>query len=361
MDVDHATPAGGAAPRERLFTFRSGGWALLLSLILAGGVLAYWAARLPLRTPTAGDGRHVHSYAFDLSHAQIPVEGIYAAGFPKDGLPALVNPLALTRNQLDQFTRDLRRGHQGKFLVGHDRVIGVEIGGQARAYPLSILNWHEIVNDTLSGVPIAVTYNPLCDSAVVFDRRVEDQTLEFGVSGLVYNSNLLMYDRQPEHRGESLWSQLQFKAVAGPAAARGAALSLVPARVVHWADWQAAHPDTTVLAPDASRWKLYKRTYEPYFGTDELRFAVRPLPPDALPRKTPVLAVWTGARWHVLTRPMVESNADADGVWQATLDDVPVRVSLRKTPVVLWAEREDGEPLTTVSAFWFAWYAMHGG
>jgi hypothetical protein len=351
-----------ASRRERLFTFWSGGWTLLLAAVLAGGVLAYWAARLPLRTPSRGNGRHVDSYQFDLSHARIPVDEIYAAGFPKDGLPAMTAPAVLTGAELVRFAKDLQRGHQGKFLVSHDRVIGVEIAGQARAYPLKILNWHEVVNDTLGGTPIVVAYNPLCDSATVFERRQDGETLEFGVSGLVYNSNLLMYDRRPGGEGESLWSQLKFQAVAGPAAERSAALTLVPARVAYWGEWEAAHPATTVLAPDPNRWKLYKRTYEPYFGTDELRFAVRPLPPaDNLPRKTPVLAVWGGQSWHVFKQPQVEAHVDEQGVWRTMAGQTAVRVHLRRTlPTVMWAEREDGAPLQTVNAFWFAWHAMHG-
>ena len=115
-------------------------------------------------------------------------------------------------------------GH-GRFLVPGDLVIGLSLHGEARAYPLEILALHEVCNDTLGGEPILVTYQPLCDSAVVFERRVDGHTREFGVSGLLYNSNLLMYDRHPEQpQDESLWSQLQFRALAGPAAAQHATL-----------------------------------------------------------------------------------------------------------------------------------------
>lgn len=353
-----AKPGG---PPNRLLDFWSIGWVLLLALAMCVGVVWMWFTRLPQRMPTVGDGRRVASYQFDLSTSLIPSDEIVAAGFPKDGLPAMVEPAVFTRDEAELYARELRKAHQGKFLVDGDRVIGVCINGAARAYPISILNWHEVVNDTLGGVPIVVTYNPLCDSAVVFERRVGGETLTFGVSGLVYNSNLLMYDRQPGGKGESLWSQLQFRAVTGPAAARGERLTLVPAALLHWADWQAAHPDASVLAPDRSRSKIYKRTYQPYFGDDKLRFDVSPLPPDRLPRKTPVLAVRAGDAWRVFKWPEIlrDSELNKSPDLPTTIDGVQVRLHVRRKPDVMWATREDGEPLQTVSALWFAWYAMH--
>jgi hypothetical protein len=196
----------------------------------------------------------------------------------------------------------LNREHRGKFLVPHDRVIALEVGGEARAYPLGTMQWHEIVNDTLGGVPIAVTYSPLCDSALVFDRRVGGETLEFGVSGLLYNSNLLMYDRRPEapgahpSTGESLWSQFPGVALAGPAAKTGARLAVLPCAVMHWEDWLAAHPRTTVLARVPGRERLYAREpYSTYFASEELKFPVHPPPPEDGPSaKERVIVITAG-------------------------------------------------------------------
>ena len=103
-----------------------------------------------------------------------------------------------------------------------------------RAYPLRVLVWHEVVNDTVSGLPILVTYNPLSEGIAVFDRRVAGRTLSFGVSGLLYQSNLLMYDRDGTRGAESLWSQLQARAVSGPAAGAGQTLELVPFALARW-------------------------------------------------------------------------------------------------------------------------------
>ncbi len=344
---------------KRLLDFWSIGWVLLLSLVMCAVVVWMWFTRLPQRLPTVGDGHRVATYLFDLSTTLVPRDEIIAAGFPKDGLPAMVDPPIFTRDEAEVYAAELRKAHQGKFLVEGDRVIGVSINGQARAYPISILNWHEVVNDTLGGVPIAVTYNPLCDSAVVFDRRVSDEVLTFGVSGLVYNSNLLMYDRRVGGKGESLWSQLQFRAISGPAAARGDRLTLAPAALMHWADWLAWHADTSVLAPDRSRSKIYKRTYQPYFGNDQLRFAVSSLPPDKLPRKTPILALRSGDAWRVFKWPdALEAAGNAGLEFPTIVDGSEVRIHVRQKPDVMWATRADGEPLQTVSALWFAWYAM---
>ncbi len=120
-------------------------------------------------------------------------------------------------------------------------VIGLEIDGDARAYPIAILNHHEIVNDVVGTVPVAVTFCPLCNSALVFDRRVGDQTLTFGVSGMLFRSNLIMYDEETE----SLWLQLTAEAIQGPH--HGDRLTVLAVTVVDWGTWKAAHPHSLLL------------------------------------------------------------------------------------------------------------------
>lgn len=121
-------------------------------------------------------------------------------------------------------------------------VIGVEVDGQARAYPIRILSNHEIVNDTVGGEPLAVTWCPLCYTAIVFSRSVQDRTITFGVSGYLFNSNLVMYD----HQTGTLWSQILGQSLRG--AYRDQFLRHVPSRLVSWGDWKSLHPDTTVLS-----------------------------------------------------------------------------------------------------------------
>jgi hypothetical protein len=159
-------------------------------------------------------------------------------------------------------------------------VIGVTLDGESRAYPLRVLNWHEIVDDHLGATPIAVTYHPLCDSAAVFDRRVMGEVLDLRASGLLYQSNQLLYDHRDEVGTESLWCQLSARAIAGPAAKKGEKLVPLPFSLVTWSVWKEKHPDTTIVEPDPDFSKHYgRRAYANYFGTRELRYRVDGYPP----------------------------------------------------------------------------------
>jgi hypothetical protein len=354
-----SAPAATKSPGARVrLDLRSGGWVLVLAGVLCIAVLVQWVARLAQRVPVIGDGQTVASYGFDLTTCLVPRADLVAAGFPKDGVPAMVEPNVFSRSQMEDFNQELRRSHRGKFLVGSDRVAGVSLGGQARAYPLSILSWHEVVNDTLAGRPIAVTYNPLCDSAAVFDRHVAGAVKQFGVSGLLYDSNLLMYDRQSTAAQESLWSQLQFRAVAGPAAVAAQELDVLPVAVLSWTQWQSEHADTTVLAPDVARMELYGHSYAPYFGSDKLKFPVSPLPPGDTPLKTPLIAVRVAGRWHALPVAEIAARAGTPGSWTDTFDGAQVTFRGQDEPKSAWlAEDADGQT-PVVYAFWFAWYAL---
>ena len=209
-----------------MFTFKSGGWVVLLAILLSTAIFGYHAVTVlgSRGSRAVGDGRNADTYGFDLSNSVIPRDEIIASGMVKDGIKALLNPDKITAADAARINKDER----GKYLVSRDRVIGVYLNGEARAYPVRVLCWHEVINDTLGGIPIAVTYNPLCDSAAVFSRRAGDEVLEFGISGLLYNSNLLFYDKRPKAEGESLWSQLKMSAIAGPRA--GQELDVLPRR-----------------------------------------------------------------------------------------------------------------------------------
>ncbi len=359
--VAHAAASNGTdmARSTRLLDFRSGGWALLLAAALTLAIVLWQFAGVRRGGPVAtirGDGRDPATYGFNLSTCLVPREQIVAAGFPRDGLQALSSPTHWTTAEADAYTAELKKAHSGKFLVRGDRVIGVSIAGESRCYPLNVLNWHEVVNDTVGGVPILVTYNPLCDAAVVFDRTVGGEVREFGVSGLLYNSNLLLYDRTAPAGGESLWSQLQFRAIAGPAAERGETLRVLPAQVLHWSTWREQQPDTRVLAPDKARRKLYKRTYESYFGDDRLHFPVRPLPAESeRPLKSRVVALQIGSDWHVLAYDTLRACGPTVSIAGRTFD----LVFERSPETVQLLAHDDSLPPPLVHAFWFAWHAQH--
>ena len=339
----------GTAPGR--LDWRSGGWVLALALVLVLAVVVWLGGPL-LRSSShaVGDGRRVESYGFDLDPLLVPRHLVVAAGFPKDGIPALVDPPAMRGDAVAAFNERVR----GKYLVSGDRVIGVSLGGRERAYPLRLLDWHEVINDELGGIPIAVTYHPLCDSAVVFDRRAGGEVLELGVSGLLYDSNQLLFDRRPGGRGESLWSQLLARAVAGPAARAGLALEVLPASLARWEDWLAAHPETSVLEPRPDRIPIYERDpYGNYRMRGEPRFPVEPLPPaGGPPAMRPLVAIDRGGEpWvRFVDDP---PGAGADG-WNEPFPGVRVRISGGGSVLV-----EAASGARVFYSAWFAWHAQH--
>ncbi len=183
----------------------------------------------------------------DFSKTRIGWNEILSGGPPKDGIPSIDSPVF--KNVAD-----------GSELTDRDPVIGLAIGGDARAYPLRILTWHEIVNDTVGGVPVAVTYCPLCNSAVVFNRRAAGLVLDFGTTGKLRNSDLVMYDRQTE----SWWQQFTGEALVGKLV--GTELKMFPARLESFAEFKARHPAGKVLIPNNPRLRDYGRN--PYVGYD---------------------------------------------------------------------------------------------
>lgn len=266
----------------------------------------------------------------DASRANIPVAEILSGGPPPQGIPAL--------SFSGDWTGSVPAGREASYvpqeeasswLEPQEPVIAMNIGGEARAYPLQILTWHEIANDTLAGVPIAVTFCPLCNSALAFDRRVpvtddvltdvqdfnpdvdtialdddfvaafERQTgdvpaekaipVTFGVSGLLYNSNLLMFDSDTS----TLWSQLLGEGNVGTLT--DVALLRYPAQIVSFAEFQEAFPNGDVLSRDTGYSRGYGRN--PYVGYDDIdspAFLFRGETDGRLPPKERVISVVQG-------------------------------------------------------------------
>ena len=186
----------------------------------------------------------------------IPLDRIKGGGPPKDGIPSIDNPVFA----------DVQ---SSQFMSNSDTVIGLEINGEAKAYPIFILVWHEIVNDQVGDTPVSVTYCPLCYTNQVFERIIDGQEVEFGTSGKLYNSNLLMYDRLTE----SYWSQALGMAVKGELS--GYRLNLVPFDVITWGDWKKLHPDTLVLTTDTGYIRSYATDpYGNYYTEPRIMFPV---------------------------------------------------------------------------------------
>ncbi|MHB1248859.1 MAG: DUF3179 domain-containing protein [Polaromonas sp.] len=194
--------------------------------------------------------------ALNTAQARISLDDLLAGGPPKDGIPALEHP-AFDGPSQTPFPDDAR-------------VLGVFINGQAKAYPYSILNWHEIVNDSVGGVPVSVTYCPLCETGIVFERRVGGQETTFGVSGKLFQSCLVMYDRLTN----SLWSQPWGLGVVGPQV--NESLKRYPAVRTTLGLWKKVHPATTVLSASTGSGRDYFRyPYGSYYTSDALIFPVR--------------------------------------------------------------------------------------
>lgn len=181
--------------------------------------------------------------------ALVPLDEIMSGGPPPDGIPAIDRPKFVAPKDADAW------------LNPKEPVLALEVNGDARAYPLQILTWHEIVNDVVGGRPVSVTYCPLCNSGIVFDRRIGDTTHDFGTSGMLYKSDLVMYDRQTH----SLWSQMEGRAIVGDLA--GTRLAMLPANTLAYDEWKRLHPDGKVLSRDTGHFRSYGRN--PYQGYDE--------------------------------------------------------------------------------------------
>jgi hypothetical protein len=258
----------------------------------------------------------------------------------------------------------LNQEGRGKFLLPTDRVVALEINGDARVYPLRFMRWHEVVNDTVGDHPILVSYNPLCDSSVVASRVVGIETLQFGTSGLVVNSNPLLFDRRVTTTESSLWSQLDGTAVAGPATIQGRQLALLPSSLTTWGEWLERHPSTQVLAPLERLKRIYKRDpYHSYFGSDVLRFPVDPLPTnDDLRLKDRVLILTVDDHDTVFSLSrLAELVSSSAGSWSTVVDGLEIVIhfdAIRGAALVEWADIGDRR-VASRQAFWFAWYAAH--
>lgn len=274
---------------------------------------------------------------FDLSSSLVPADEILGGGPPRDGIPALTDPAFEPVADVDWLRPD-------------DRLLTIERRGIAKAYPIRILNWHEVVNDRIGDTSVLVTYCPLCGTGMAFDPRIEGRRRRFGVSGLLYNSDVLMYDQETE----SLWSQIRRQAISGPL--RGRTLEPVPLVHTTWGRWRAIHPDGLVLSRDTGQPRDYAR--DPY-----LEYAREPGTMFPVAHEDPRLSEKT----------MVLGLGEGDAAVAFPLDRLaehprPVRAQVGARELfVYWfpdswtafATTLRGEPVPATLAFWFAWSAFH--
>ncbi|MBD3251176.1 DUF3179 domain-containing protein [Candidatus Uhrbacteria bacterium] len=275
--------------------------------------------------------------------SSINVTEIREGGPMKDGIPSIDKPIFGTLEEADEYLDDEGLG------------ILIERDGEKRYYPFQILVWHEIVNDTFNGFPIMVTYCPLCRTGVVYEREVNGSAVEFGVSGKLYQNNLLMYNRDPEQA--SLWSQAAGKAVVGPLT--GTELKIVPSLHVKWKDIKKEFNDTSNLR--ILKNMLYapsRYLTDPYEGYDETDGTLFPqaLDDQRLPVKEPVFTIiYQGV---AKAYPIEEAKAAAP--FKDTIGNATIFIERDEELNALRAVTSTGGQLLPASeSFWFSWVATH--
>ncbi|MGI8461787.1 MAG: DUF3179 domain-containing protein [Solirubrobacterales bacterium] len=243
----------------------------------------------------------------DFAEHSVDLDEFQSGGPPKDGIPSIDDPKFVSVDEADGF------------LDPAEPVAVLELSGRARAYPIQILTWHEIVNDTIDGEAVAVTYCPLCNSTVAFRREVGGEPVEFGTTGMLRNSDLVMYDR----RTESWWQQITAEAVVGEKV--GTELETLPSQILSWEELRRLHPDAEVLSRDTG----FERDYgeNPYAGyesdPDSQPFLFQREVDASLPPKERVAAVKSGAAAVVYP-------------FSRLRDEAPINDDLGRRPIVVF-------------------------
>ena len=249
----------------------------------------------------------------DFSKHSVAFEEIMSGGPPKDGIPSIDDPKFVPLSE-------------AKDLAATEPVVSFKIGDDARAYPLRILIWHEIVNDIVGGVPVSVTYCPLCNSAIVFDRRLDGRVLDFGTTGKLRNSDLVMYDRQTE----SWWQQFTGTGIVGEF--DGRVLKFLPSRVESFALFKERHANGRVLVPNnpgmrpygANPYQGYDSAARPFLYRGDFPEGIAPMayvvkvgkeawPLDLIRKKGELIAGDIRLRWMAGQNSALDSEVIAEG------------------------------------------------
>jgi len=266
---------------------------------------------------------------FKLDDPLIPVNEIHHGGPPRDGIPAIDHPEFITADD-------------ARYLTDSDRVLGLIINNQAKAYPIKILNWHEIVNDK----EIVISYCPLCGTGMAF----KSMGMDFGVSGLLYNSDMLLYDRQTE----SLWSQIMAQAINGPH--KGKKLDVLLIEHSSWINWKTQHPDTQVLSNNTHYRRDYSKSpYGQYETSDRLYFPVSHRSRQFHPKEK-VIGIELNGKYKAYA--FSELDKSAVPVIKDNFSGQTIEIqfnSQHRSGTVIIA----GKSIASLTAYWFAWYTFH--
>lgn len=274
---------------------------------------------------------------FDLSGSLVPIDEILSGGPPRDGIPAIDKPRFMPVNKVH-------------WLQNDDRVLGIDYAGETKAYPIAILNWHEVVNDQVGQEAIVVTFCPLCNTGMAFKAKVGGENKRFGVSGLLYNSDVLLYDRETE----SLWSQIARQAISGPL--KGQRLEMISVAHTTWQDWKNRYPESLILTRETGHQRDYAQDpYGDYQKSAGIFFPVAN----------------TDARYHPKEQIIgleLQGEFKAYPFVELARSKMPLRDELAGQQITIEYDLDhqtgrvlgsDNVEIPSVIAFWFAWAAFH--
>lgn len=261
---------------------------------------------------------------------------VISGGPPKDGIPSIDNPQFIPISEVD-------------YIKDNELVLALEYKGEIKVYPFQILVFHEIVNDIVAGDPLAITYCPLCGTGIAYNREVGGEVLEFGVSGKLFNSNMLMYDRNTD----SLWTQIDGLAVEGPLI--GHELQAIGINTVLWSEWAHNHPEALVLSQDTGYDRQYgDDPYGDYYVTSDIWFPTENKDTSISPKEV-IYGIEIGDR-H-------KAYLEEDILTQAPFEDEFAGVSLlverSDSGEITMTNLDANEEIIFERGFWFSWYAFH--
>jgi len=312
-------------------------------IILLGGILVYINSRqvkLPKDKTTEIMGEKREVMVTDRIKHSIPLKNIISGGPGKDGIPSIDDPKFISVLQANEFLKDNEAGQ------------GLCIKNDCKFYPYQILVWHEIANDTVGGEPVLITYCPLCLTGIVFERKLEGKLVEFGTSGKLWKSNLVMYNRAEDIKKESLWSQILGEAVVGEFT--GTKLKIIPSDIIKYGEWKKLHPDTLVLSKDTG----FKRTYgyDPYgnyYTSSEVSFGAD-FDDKRLHPKEFILGIEIKGKYKAY-----QSSTLKPGQTKDTFNGETIFIQKKPEGEVRMLKGADRKPLPYIGAFWFSWLNAH--
>ena len=275
---------------------------------------------------------------FKLDNLAVPAEQVVSGGVIRDAIPALLEPKFQPASEANVHPRS--------------RVLGLEINGVARAYPVAILNWHEIVNDEIDGHRVVVSFCPLCGTGMAFKPQAAGVALTFGVSGLLYNSDLLLYD----HQSESLWSQILGKAISGDM--RAQTLQQLPLIHTTWGDWVKRYPHSQLLTTETGHDRDYEANhYAEYAKDDQLYFRVENELPEEIHPKELSLGVTVNGVSRVYLFSELWDYKQPQFVDYLGGEKITVHWDMKNISVSVTDAQ--GRLIPTVTGYVFAWYAFY--